>query len=601
MKTHINLQNQLLRTPLPALIFFLAGLFTLGLFWFPAAGGVAEAAVTREGLEALRQKNGGRLAQEVRTIHTTEMAVNFSFAGIGSEESLNVVLATLEGLGGKATFFVTERDIKRYPGALRRIVESGNEVAIATVFNEGNDFYSEAAEILRCEEMLARDFGVRTDIVKQLWGAVPEATMEAAAATGKRLVGQIYTISRRQHKDYASAQAIREELFPKTITSFGRGQQIFARLDFFSDPLMCAKLLLELNRTMIDNVAYAAASDNPRLNPANDSRYVLKTVGEMLNNKRLTYEYPVPAESVPPNLRPEYRNPKIASVDVIDLIARRYIGKGGSNDVSRAPGFSRQEVKRLDTAGVVHTKDNVIFLTFADWGGDDAINKLLYVLRKHRAPATFFVRTNNVHYNPNLLRAIAVEGHEIGSHTDKHLHMTKYDEKADKYVSVVNSAEYGADLADSYRKLAAVAGDVVVDGKHSLTRFFRPPTLVISKEGLASVFASGFEYVVMGNSTKDYVAQSYLKVRYSIDRLLYNDEGSLRRGTVLVLHMSRDAAPVSAEALDFLLTRNAARSDSDPGKFKVGRLGDYLKEGYDQSNPKKTLRLEEEAGLAVQN
>ena len=105
----------------------------------------------------------------------------------------------------------------------------------------------------------------------------------------------------------------------------------------------------------------------------------------------------------------------------------------------------------------------------------------------------------------------------------------------------------------------------------------------------------------MGNSTKDYVAQSYLKVRYSIDRLLYNDEGSLRRGTVLVLHMSRDAAPVSAEALDFLLTRNAARSDSDPGKFKVGRLGDYLKEGYDQSNPKKTLRLEEEAGLAVQN
>ena len=209
MKTHINLQNKLRRTPLPALIFFLAGLFTLGLFWFPAAGGVAEAAVTREGLEALRQKNGGRLAQEVRTIHTTEMAVNFSFAGIGSEESLNAVLATLEGLGGKATFFVTERDIKRYPGALRRIVESGNEVAIATVFNEGDDFYSEAAEILRCEEMLARDFGVRTDIVKQLWGAVPEATMEAAAATGKRLVGQIYTISRRQHKDYASAQAIR--------------------------------------------------------------------------------------------------------------------------------------------------------------------------------------------------------------------------------------------------------------------------------------------------------------------------------------------------------------------------------------------------------
>jgi hypothetical protein len=39
------------------------------------------------------------------------------------------------------------------------------------------------------------------------------------------------------------------------------------------------------------------------------------------------------------------------------------------------------------------------------------------------------------------------------------------------------------------------------------------------------------------------------------------------------------------------LTANEAKADSDPSKFKVGRLSDYLFDGYSQINPKKTLRL----------
>ena len=161
--------------------------------------------------------------------------------------------------------------------------------------------------------------------------------------------------------------------------------------------------------------------------------------------------------------------------------------------------------------------------------------------------------------------------------------------------------EYLLDLKGSYNTLEKVVGDVEVNGHYSLTRFFRPPTLVISKVGLECVLDSGFEYIIEGYSTKDYTAESYLKVRYSIEKQLYRDDGSLRKGSIFVLHMGNSSAAISAEALDFILTKNEQKSDNDPGKFKVGRLSDYLRDGYDQGNPKKSLRLEADRKVAPQN
>ena len=55
--------------------------------------------------------------------------------------------------------------------------------------------------------------------------------------------------------------------------------------------------------------------------------------------------------------------------------------------------------------------------------------------------------------------------------------------------------------------------------------------------------------------------------------------GSSFRG--MVMHMSRTAIR-TARALDILLTKNEQRPEGDPKKFKVGLLGDYLRDGYDQ-------------------
>ena len=47
-------------------------------------------------------------------------------------------------------------------------------------------------------------------------------------------------------------------------------------------------------------------------------------------------------------------------------------------------------------------------------------------MKKHHVKATFFVLTENVDKNPNLLRAIAADGHEIASHSNSHVPFATY-------------------------------------------------------------------------------------------------------------------------------------------------------------------------------
>ncbi len=216
--------------------------------------------------------------------------------------------------------------------------------------------------------------------------------------------------------------------------------------------------------------------------------------------------------------------------------------------------------------------------------------QLIYVLRKHNVTG-FSLYPVGAKY-PNLLRALAEGGHEIGSHSDVHKPMVYLDPKTGKQVPFqYNKEEYLQELKTSYRKLLSVIGDVSVNGKSSLTRLFRPPQLAINKIGMDAVFEAGFEFIVAGSySTEDYAAKDVTGLVNKLLTGIYNNNGEVEKGSVLVMHMS-DTSPYTAVALDVLLTANAAKADSDPTKFKVGRLTDYLSEGYSQKDRKKSIEL----------
>ena len=521
--------------------------------------------------------------QEVKMIYTTEPAIAFSFTGLSQESVVEDVLRRLKKMNSKATFFVTDAEVRQNSRLIRSIIAQGHEVGIAVRPRDTNSVEQTRRQLRVTFEQLRRNFGVETKLFKQPFAAITATTYQAAREEGVRIIGHTITAVQPKHKDYNSVEQIMNELFPKSLHSLARGKIVHFRLDYYSNPRIAGELMDIIKKEKIDNIAFATMYDNPIINPANDSRYNIKPVGTILNNKMYTYHYPADRNKMPENVRRIGPTEKNAKLRVVDLMSKYYIGSPYVNEEDRILGFSRMEIRRLDKSGLIQTNDPVIFLTFDDYGTDAAINKILYVLRKHDVYATFFIITRSVLNNPNLLRTIAAEGNEIGNHTDMHRPMVFVDPQTGKQKAFLTTKdEYLEELKNSYNKLLDITGDIVIDGKHMLTRYFRPPQLAINKHGMEAVFEAGFEYVVSGYySTEDYAAEDAGMLVKGLLAGIYDKKGQLKKGSILVMHMS-DTSPYTPIALDILLTANAAKADTDPTKFKVGKLSDYLNNGYMQ-------------------
>jgi len=523
-------------------------------------------------------------AQEIKMIPTTEPALSYTFGGLANEAVVNDVLTRLHRLGIKATFFVAEVEMRKYPETLRRIIENGHEIGIAIRPKDGESADETRSTILRDSKKLQEQFGMATNLVKQPWGAVTDTTKEVIFDLGYKLIGQSVNVVQNKHKDYTSADQVMAEIFGKSMLSLVRGQIVHFRMDYYANEHLVGDLAELIKQRKVDNIAYATFYDNPVNNSSNDSQYTIKPIGEILNNTRFIYRYPVDLANVPAHLKNNESKQVIDTHNFLSEASKRYIGNGDVNDSNNMLGFSKMDTRRLDKSGLIHTKDNVIFVTFDDWGTDASVNKILYVLRKHDVPATFFILTHNVLNNPNLLRTIAMQGHNIGDHSDKHKPMVVRDPKTGKQVYSQDKEEYVQELTTSYQKLLNITGDVSINGKPMLTKYFRPPTLAISKRGFEALFESGYEFIVSGScNTNDYRAKSVSQLEKIIEDGVYTENGKVKKGAVLVLHML-DSAAYTAIALDILLTANEAKADSDPSKFKVGRLSDYLMDGYSQTN-----------------
>lgn len=536
-------------------------------------------------------RNHGVLAREEKDIYTTEAAIPFTFMGFSRRESVDAVLDALRTVNGRATFFVTEGEMRKYEDAVRDVLRDGQELALCIYPKPTESVADICADIIRGKEVLKTKYGVDTQLVKQFSGVVRKETQEAVAATGNRLIGTRINAVQSRHKDYPSAEKILPEIFGANTLSATRGGIINIRMDWYTKPDLAAELFLYIKRKKIDNIAYNAFDDVSGVNPSNDSAYALRSVGDILADTAHLWTYPVPKERYLPQLAMHpLISRKATHEQLVDTLAGRYIGEHTVKE-DRVIGFTAKDFEKLDLTGTIKTDEPVIFLTFDDWGYDNSINKLLYVLRKHHVPATFFILTHNMIYNPNLLRAIAMEGHDIGSHTNLHKPMATENKKG-KEVPTESYEEYYTDVKTSYERLESVLGDLKwQDGSPVLTKMMRPPTLSFSDMGTRVILENGFEYIVNGHTTtEDYAAPDLeTEIKRIRDGLYYR--GKVRKGAIFVMHMTNEAK-YTATALDIILTENEKKADGDPTKFRVGQLSQYLNGEYSQAKTEKQLRHE---------
>ncbi len=540
-------------------------------------------AVSSIDFDKIRQDNQGRKAETIYTVHSTSQELSFTFSGISRTEVLYDVLNKMDQIQGKGTFFVTSEEIDQNKEEIRQILSRGHEIGLCLTGKSGNDFKSVYQSLTGMQERLSKEFGVQPVLVRYPYMAeITGEVSEAIASAGCTLVWQDLSMANSKVGPDGTLETVISSSFNAGNISARRGYIVYFRMDYYSDKDLIGNLLLDVYKNRVLTNSYEDGIEN------NGSRYRIVSVGELRNSPGL-YQYPVKEADYTAgvgDIAPGHMA-WFTDEEKFKTIKERYVGSPDYSDENVLPGFSPGELKLTDMTGRF-TNEKVLFLTFDDWGSDKPVNQILYVLRKYGIKASFHIRTNRIEENPNLLRAIAAEGHDVGTHTDSHLPYAIYDqiksrrEKRPFYNSLSSEEETErmADLVLSYRKLSSVVGDMATDGRPVLTKVFRPPTLAMSKNGMEAIFDMGFEYILSGDfSSHDYDAKTPRELSDELLKGIRRGDGSrysLQNGSVIILHMSDDfngpsADPdITAKALDTAIPALLSQG------YRFDKISNYL-------------------------
>jgi len=192
---------------------------------------------------------------------------------------------------------------------------------------------------------------------------------------------------------------------------------------------------------------------------------------------------------------------------------------------------SQQKLSQYDAAYLGSTEEPVIYLTFDAGYENGCTEKILDVLKKHNAPAAFFLCGNYLEKNADLVRRMADEGHIVGNHTMHHPDMSQITDPAafEKELQ---------DLAELYQQLT---------GK-PMEKYYRPPQGKFSQTNLQQAKALGYKTVLWSLAYADWDNENQPDPKQAVEKLT----GRIHNGAVVLLHST---SKTNAQILDSLLTR----------------------------------------------
>ena len=483
-----------------------------------------------ETASSLLEQNNGRMTAVMPRLYTSKEATILTFEGIGPQDEIRNVLGALRAKNSIGTFFVTRSQIETEMDALSQIVQAGHQIGLLVEEDiiSATDFM---CTLLDIRERLRILYAYEGELDLRPVGAASEVFLECACAMGCPVISATLEATPESVWRLSEPQSICEQIFSKEMPSLQIGGIANFRMGVFPR-----------EGTLGNYVRYLLEEKSP---------YPAMSPGMILTDSSLLYTWPLPESRIEAGLRDAITPGQTSYTNVLQQITNGFIGMETQKKEDQLPGFTYLEREALNKRGTVPNEDNQVFLTFHGWGSDMCVQAVLDVLEKHQAYATFFLQTDGVANNPNLARAIAAAGHDVGTLTHTGAPMAIGLDGDTHYVEI-NDTEADAlraDLMTSYDTLLHIIGDMSnVSGKPSLTRYFRPPDLAASRRGLEVAFDLGFTYCVFGS----YDCGDDKAKRAS--DMLNDMRLNTRSGSVLILRISDDC-PYTAEALDAYLTR----------------------------------------------
>ncbi len=145
-------------------------------------------------------------------------------------------------------------------------------------------------------------------------------------------------------------------------------------------------------------------------------------------------------------------------------------GKAPTTDVTA------EYLSEFDAHFIGNQDEKVIYLTFDAGYENGNTPKILDALRKHKAPATFFLVGNFLDREPELVRRMVKEGHTVGNHTTNHPDMS----------AIADIESFRRELSSLEEKYEETTGE-------KMKKLYRPPQGKFSESNLRMAKELGYK------------------------------------------------------------------------------------------------------------
>ena len=222
--------------------------------------------------------------------------------------------------------------------------------------------------------------------------------------------------------------------------------------------------------------------------------------------------------------------PGINSVGSSRIAASENWGLGGYGDGVKPTGIaSAEELKKYDAYFVGEGEEKVIYLTFDAGYENGNTEPILDALKRHQAPATFFVVGHYLESAPELVKRMVEEGHCVGNHTYHHLDMSQ----------ISDMASFRKEMDDVANLFRQITGE-------ELSMYYRPPQGKYSVENLKMAKELGYQTFFWSLAYVDWYQDEQPSREEALEKLT----GRIHPGAVVLLHST---SKTNGEVLDELL------------------------------------------------
>lgn len=207
-------------------------------------------------------------------------------------------------------------------------------------------------------------------------------------------------------------------------------------------------------------------------------------------------------------------------------------GLGFSQEGEKPTGnATADDLKLYHAAYLDPTDDKVIYLTFDAGFENGNTPAILDALKKHNAPAVFFVVGNFLETSPDLVKRMVEEGHTVGNHTYHHPDMSQ----------ISDMESFAKELGEVEKLYQEITGTEMV-------KFYRPPQGKYSSKNLQMASELGYHTFFWSLAYVDWIQDQQPTKEQAFEKLIPR----IHPGAVVLLHST---SSTNAEILDELLTK----------------------------------------------